>query len=112
MDLDGPGRDVQVGRRSPYPEEFRKDAVALYRAAAGKRTYAAVAADLGITAESLRMWVRKDETQAAPEGSVSASEELARLRAENARLLKAEQEWQLEREIPRRAAAYFAREVK
>lgn len=39
MDLDGPGRDVQVGRMSPYPEEFRKDAVALYRAGAGKRTY-------------------------------------------------------------------------
>ncbi|SCD31917.1 hypothetical protein GA0115234_100329 [Streptomyces sp. DvalAA-43] len=45
----------------------------------------------------------KDETQAAPEGSVSAAEELARL-------LKAEQEWQLEREILRRAAAYFARD--
>ncbi|MFH8582152.1 IS3 family transposase [Streptomyces zaomyceticus] len=82
-----------MGRRSPYSEEFRKDAVALYLAAAGKRTYAAVAADLGITAESLRTWVRKDEAQAAPagrDGSVSAAEELARLRAENARLLKAE----------------------
>ncbi|WP_454340178.1 transposase [Streptomyces pseudovenezuelae] len=76
--------------------EFRKDAVALYRAAVGKRTYAAVAAGLGITAESLRTWVRKDEAQAAPDdpdGSVSAAEELARLRTENARLLKAEQEW-------------------
>ncbi len=40
-----------MGRKSPYPEEFRKDAVALYRAATGKRTYAAVAADLGITTE-------------------------------------------------------------
>jgi transposase len=60
MDLDGPGRDVQVGRRSPYPEEFRKDAVALCRAAGGKRTYAAVAADLGITAESPRTWGRKE----------------------------------------------------
>ncbi|MFH9298950.1 hypothetical protein [Streptomyces sp. NPDC017520] len=40
------------------------------------------------------------------------AEELARLRAENTRLLKAEQEWRLEREILRRAAAYFAREVK
>lgn len=59
--------------------------------------------------------MRKDEAQAAPEGrdgSVSTTDELARLRAENARLLKAEQEWQLEREILRRAAAYFAREVK
>jgi transposase len=115
MDLDGPGRDAQVGRKSPYPEELRKDAVALYRAAAGKRTYAAVAADLGITAESLRTWVCKDEAQAVPEdrdGRGNAAEELARLRAENARLLKAEQEWQLEREILRRAAAYCAWEVK
>ncbi|WFB88576.1 MULTISPECIES: IS3 family transposase [Streptomyces] len=82
-----------MGRKSPYPEEFRKDAVALYRAAAGKRTYAAVAADLGITAESLRTWVRKDEAQAVPgrrDAGGSEVEELARLRAENARLLKAE----------------------
>ncbi|WP_406491702.1 hypothetical protein [Streptomyces sp. NBC_00846] len=59
--------------------------------------------------------MRKDEIRAVPEGRggrVSAAEELARLRAENARLLKAEQEWQLEREILRRAASYFAREVK
>ncbi|WP_438319825.1 IS3 family transposase (plasmid) [Streptomyces sp. HUAS TT3] len=82
-----------MGRKSPYPEEFRKDAVALFRAAAGKRTYAQVAADLGITAESLRTWVRKDEAQATSDdhgGGVSTVEELARLRAENARLLKAE----------------------
>lgn len=89
-----------MGRTSPYPEEFRKDAVALYRAAAGTRTYAAVAADLGVTAESLRTWVRKDESQAVPahrDAGVGETEELARLRAENARLLKAEKEWQLER---------------
>ncbi|MGY3205741.1 hypothetical protein ACVW19_006256 [Streptomyces sp. TE5632] len=36
----------------------------------------------------------------------SPAEELARLRAENARLLEAEKEWLLEREILRRAAAY------
>ncbi|MBW5423539.1 transposase [Streptomyces sp. BG9H] len=115
MDLDGPGRDVQVGRRPPYSEEFRKDAVALFRAASGKRTYAAVAADLGITAESLRTWVRKAEAPATSGGrdaDVSVAEELARLRAENTRLLRAEQEWRLEREILRRAAAYFAWEVK
>lgn len=104
-----------MGHKSPYPEEFRKDAVARYRAAAGKRTYAAVAADLGITAESLRTWVGKDEPEAVPgrrDAGRSQAEELARLRAENARLLnKAEKEWHLEREILRRAAAYFAREV-
>lgn len=104
-----------MGRKSPYPEELRKDAVALYRAAAGKRTYAAVAADLGITAESLRTWVRKDEAQAAPgsrDDGVGAADDPARLRTENARLLKAEKEWHLEREILRRAAACFVREVE
>ncbi|GHB83370.1 hypothetical protein GCM10010306_092550 [Streptomyces umbrinus] len=38
--------------RLRIPEEFGKDAVALYPAAGGRRTYAA--ADLGVTAESLR----------------------------------------------------------
>lgn len=42
----------------------------------------------------------------------STAQEPARLRAESARLLKAEKEWQLEREILRRAAAYVAREMK
>ncbi|MGW2822098.1 IS3 family transposase [Streptomyces sp. NPDC001443] len=82
-----------MGRKSPYPEEFGRDAVALHGAAAGKRTYAAVAADLGIIAESLRTWVRKDEAQTAPEdrvGRTNTAEESARLRAENAQLLKAE----------------------
>ena len=104
-----------MGRKSPYPEEFRKDAVALYRAAAGKRTYAAVAADLGITARvaaDVGPQGRGPGRARAPRRRRSAAEELARLRAENARLLKAEKEWQLEREILRRAAAYFAQEVK
>lgn len=42
----------------------------------------------------------------------SQEAEAAPLRAENARLLKAEKEWQLEREILRRAAQYFAKEMK
>ncbi|PWJ05227.1 IS3 family transposase [Streptomyces sp. NWU49] len=84
-----------MGRQSPYPEEFRRDAVALYRAAGGKRTYAAVAAELGITGETLRTWVRKDTAQHTSGHRVggagqSTAEELTRLRAENARLLKAE----------------------
>ncbi|MFE4723319.1 transposase, partial [Streptomyces sp. NPDC056728] len=98
-----------MGRKSPYPAEFRKDAVALYRAAGGRRTYTSVAGDLGITAESLRTWVRKDSDESAPAGSdggggPSPAEELARLREENKRLRKAEAEWHLEREILRRRA--------
>jgi transposase len=118
LDLADPRKGVLVGRKSPYPEEFRNDAVALYRAASGKRTYAAVAADVGVTGETLRSWVRQADEQAGrdhgrgEQNSESREEELARLRAENGRLRKAEKEWELEREILRRAAAYFAREMK
>ncbi len=96
-------------RRSPYREEFRNDAVALYRAAAGKRTYAAVAADVGVTGETLRSWVRQAGEQAggARDGEATPEErdeELARLRAGLGRLRKGEPQWQTEREILRRAA--------
>ncbi|MEV7238939.1 transposase [Streptomyces sp. NPDC051020] len=58
-----------MGRKSPYPEEFRNDAVALYRAAGGKRTYAAVAADVGVTGETLRSWVRQADEHAGRDHS-------------------------------------------
>ncbi|MEU4878045.1 transposase [Streptomyces sp. NPDC021608] len=110
-----------VGGKSPYPAEFRNDAVALYRAAGGKRTYAAVAAiaaDVGVTGETLRSWVRLADEHAGRDhgrderSAESREEELARLRAESGRLRKAEKEWELEREILRRAAAYVAKEMK
>lgn len=66
-----------------------------------------------LTAESLRTWVRKDEAEAGRrEAGGREAEEPTRLRVENARLLRAEKEWHLEREVLRRAAACFVREVK
>jgi transposase len=117
MDLVDPRKGVLVGRKSPYPAEFRNDAVALYRAAGGKRTYAAVAADVGVTGETLRSWVRQADELAGrgssdEQAGESRDEELARLRAENGRLRRAEKEWELEREILRRAAQYFAKEMR
>jgi transposase len=118
MDLVGPRKGVLVGRKSPYPVEFRNDAVALYRAGGGKRTYAAVAADVGVTGETLRSWVRQADEVAGrgqvrgDEAAEDRDEELARLRAELGRLRKAEKEWELEREILRRAAQYFAKEMR
>lgn len=104
-----------MARPSKYSPEFRSDAVALWRVSAGRRTYRDVAADLNVNPETLRVWVRDaDGSPAAGSGSApgGAEAELARLRADNARLLKAEKEWHLEREILRRAAAYFAKEMK
>ncbi|MEU4173447.1 hypothetical protein AB0F46_42495 [Streptomyces sp. NPDC026665] len=66
--------------------EFRNDAVALFRAAGGRRTYAAVAADVGVTGQTLRGCVRQANEQdgRARGGEVAEGrdEELARLRAE------------------------------
>lgn len=104
-----------MARPSKYSPEFRSDAVALWRASAGRRTYRDVAADLNVNPETLRVWVRDADGPPAAGGMLTPGEseaELARLRADNARLLKAEKEWQLEREILRRAAAYFAKEMK
>jgi transposase len=102
-----------MARSSKYSAEFRSDAIALWRASAGRRTFRDVAADLNANPETLRTWVRDADGPVAAAGvSADAADELARLRAENARLAKAEKEWQLEREILRRAAAYFAREMK
>ncbi|ANZ21725.1 hypothetical protein SNOUR_42500 [Streptomyces noursei ATCC 11455] len=90
----------------------------LYWAVGGKRMYAAVAVDIGVTGETLRSWVRQADEQAGRTHSFggqnpeSRGEELARLCAENSRLRKAEKEWELEREILRWAAAYFAKEMK
>jgi transposase-like protein len=50
---------------SKYTAEFRADAVALYRASPG-RTYAAVAKDLGVNHETLRVWVREAEQASVP----------------------------------------------
>ncbi|MFD9903327.1 transposase [Streptomyces sp. NPDC059063] len=63
-----------------------------------KRTYAAVAADVGVTGETLRGWVRQAEEHAGRDhgrgepAGVSRDEELVRLRAENGRLREAEKE--------------------
>ncbi|GAA3123854.1 hypothetical protein GCM10020254_83810 [Streptomyces goshikiensis] len=70
-----------------------------------------------MTGETLRSWVRQADEQADPahggEAVVEGRDgELARLRAELGRLRKAEKEWELEREILRRAAQYFAKEMK
>ena len=66
---------------------------------------ARVARDLGITPDTLRLWVRQAEVNPARQEGLTTEEgtELARLRREN-RILKEE------REILKKAAAFFATE--
>ncbi|MET8192140.1 IS3 family transposase [Streptomyces sp. NPDC005078] len=78
-------------RLSKYSAEFRSDAIALWRASAGRRTFKDIAADLNVNPETLRTWVRDADGRPASAGASQDTEaELARLRAENARLAKAE----------------------
>lgn len=87
---------------SKYSPEFRADAVALYRATTGG-TYASVATDLGVSHETLRTWVRDAEPAAQP-----GAAEAGAMEKENRQLRGRVKELELEREILRRAAKYFA----
>ena len=92
-----------MGRRSTYPEEFRREAVRLVLTT--DKSAAQVARDLGISDKTLGNWVRVEQEKGRP-GALSEDErlELKRLRKENSEL-------KTEREILRKAAAYFAKET-
>ena len=89
----------------PYPPEFRAEAVRLVQS--GGRDPEQLARDLGCSAQAIRNWVRQADLDAGQrqDGLTTAErEELARLRREN-RVLREE------REILRKAAAFFAQEA-
>ena len=95
-------------KRKHYSKQFKGDAVKLVTEQGYKVTEAA--RNLGIHHSSLRRWKRQFETngnQAFPgKGNLSPEkEELYRLRKENKRL-------RMEREILKKAAAFFANEPK
>lgn len=88
----------------PYPKEFREGALQLVRE--GERPVADVARQLGIAESCLRRWIKQAELDRGQRDdglTTREQEELRRLRRENARLKQ-------EKEILRKAAAFFARE--
>lgn len=91
-----------MGRPNKYPEEFRREAVELYRSS--DRPRVEVAKSLGISDGSLATWVKQAREVEA--GGLDADE-----RAELDRLRKENRELKMDREILRKAAAYFARET-
>ncbi|MDP9101204.1 MAG: transposase [Actinomycetota bacterium] len=83
------------------PPEFRRDVVTVARR--GELTVAEVAADFDISEQSVRRWMRQaDIDDGVVAGQTSAEQsEVVQLRRKMRRL-------EMENEILRRAAAYFA----
>jgi len=100
--------DDQQKKRRPrrqFSDEFRAGAVRLVLEEG--KSVSQVARDLDLTTSALRMWVeraRADAGKGKP-GALTTTEreELAKLRKENRQL-------KMEREILKKAAAFFARE--
>ncbi|MCT2587543.1 transposase [Actinophytocola gossypii] len=90
---------------APHPPEFRRRAVELAREQT--KSVAELAKDLGISVSCLRNWMSQAETDdnGGSTGRLTSAEkkELAELRKKNRQL-------EMENEILKRAAAYFARE--
>lgn len=89
--------------KPPYPPEFRREAVELVRTS--EKPIAQIARDLGVSDQTLHNWVKQAEIDAGKREGLTTEEreELRRLRRENRTLLQ-------EREILKKAAAFFARE--
>lgn len=84
-----------------FPPEFKRDVVRVARR--GGLSQAEVAADFGISEESVRRWLKQaDIDDGVVDGQTSSEQsELVQLRRDKRRL-------EMENEILRRAAAYFA----
>ena len=91
-------------RRAPYALEYRRQMVELVRAG---RTPGELAREFGCSSQAIRNWVRQaDRDEGRREDGLTSieREELRRLRRENRQLRE-------EREILKKAAAWFARET-
>ncbi len=84
-----------------YPPEFKRDVVTVARR--GDLSVAEVAVDFGVAEESVRRWMRQaDVDDGIKDGQTTAEQsEVVQLRRRMRRL-------EMENEILRRAAAYFA----
>jgi transposase len=96
----------QKGKTRPsYPPEFRRRMIELVR---GGRSPEALAREFEPSAQSIRQWVRQadlDEGQRSDGLTTEEREELVRLRRENRVLSE-------EKEILKKAAAWFAQETQ
>ena len=88
-----------------YSDDFKRDAVRLI--SQERYTFQAAATAVGVSEKSLRDWYAKFGPQPTPCGENASLQEL---REENQRLRRQLKRAELEREILKKATAYFAKE--
>jgi transposase len=87
-----------------YPEEFKRDVVAVARR--GDLSVAEIATDFDLSTKTIYRWMQQADIDDGVKDGLTTTEqnEMVRLRRQNRRL-------EMENEILRRAAAYFARDA-
>ncbi len=107
-DLKAPGlthRSAVSRQSGRFGEDFKRDAVRLV--VDEKYTFAAAAKAVGVSVQSLRAWHKKFAPPLSPCGENATYEEM---REEIKRLRSQLRRAELEREILKKATAYFAKE--
>jgi transposase len=89
--------------KPPYPPEFRREAVELVRFSGCPLRE--IARDLGVTEQSLRNWIKQAEVDAGRAAGLSSDEKV-----ELRELRRWVRTLEMERDVLKKAAAFFARE--
>lgn len=106
-----------MGVYAIYDEEFKTNAVAMVTR--GDRSAVTVASDLGVPVNTLRYWMAsrrmKRKRKGAPPSvagptNETDAEKIERLERENSALRKDVESLRMDREILKKAAAFFAKE--
>ena len=103
-----PEEGVLMARPSKYSPEFREQAVELVKAS--DKTVAEIARDLGINDTTLGNWVKADRAEHGVPDATGLLPLTAAERAEPTRLRREVSKLKMDREILKKAAAFFATE--
>jgi len=112
-------RAIPVRSPTNYTPQFRADALNLI--VQRDRTFSQLSRDLGVSVWTLKNWwraemVRRKKKRGEPSTAVSqppgesVKEQLARAEQENARLHRKIEQLEMDREILKKAAAFFVKE--